>query len=281
MKAGLCTSGVVVFAVIATGFPDPFLYDRAALGEGELWRLATGHLVHFGKAHLLFNLIVTVPALWILERIDRVATLWSVLLLSVVLGGALYGGDPALAAYGGLSGLACALLVILGGSWLLHRPTRWAGTLLLAGVLVKLVAVDLPAFFEHAPLDPAAVQRCARAHLFGALLGGLVWAGGWTRRRPNKGPASIPVTAGKRTGVLAAFRAPDPFDLCGGPPARAREPANPLPAELHVGRLPAPLPSGYPPSAGAGSGLLFKSRQSGWRLPTSESSYWRGRLVWW
>ena len=32
-------------------------YDREVIGNGELWRLLTGHLVHLGWSHFLLNAI--------------------------------------------------------------------------------------------------------------------------------------------------------------------------------------------------------------------------------
>ena len=34
-----------------------FIYDRAAIFQGEVWRLFSSHLVHFTKLHLFYNLM--------------------------------------------------------------------------------------------------------------------------------------------------------------------------------------------------------------------------------
>src|SRR4051812_25687175 len=46
----------LAFAIhLAPGFKAWLIYDRAAILHGELWRLWTGHLVHFSNSHLLLD----------------------------------------------------------------------------------------------------------------------------------------------------------------------------------------------------------------------------------
>jgi rhomboid family GlyGly-CTERM serine protease len=52
--------GVSFCAVLMTYWPDGlqlFRYDRAALSEGQVWRMLTGHLVHLNTPHLALNVI--------------------------------------------------------------------------------------------------------------------------------------------------------------------------------------------------------------------------------
>ena len=48
----LCVALFVAFG----GAPAALVYDRAAIGNGEIWRLATGHLVHLDLQHLGYNI---------------------------------------------------------------------------------------------------------------------------------------------------------------------------------------------------------------------------------
>ena len=46
--------GVVVFAAVAVAVPairPALVYNRSAIAQGELWRIWTGHVVHFGWPH--------------------------------------------------------------------------------------------------------------------------------------------------------------------------------------------------------------------------------------
>ena len=50
--------GVTAIALTAVGTPTFawLAYRRAAIAQGQIWRLVTGHLVHVGAAHLAWNL---------------------------------------------------------------------------------------------------------------------------------------------------------------------------------------------------------------------------------
>ncbi|MBK1622439.1 rhombosortase [Afifella marina] len=52
---GLAALTATLYAV-AGGAPSGLVYDRAAIESGEVWRLATGHLVHLDLHHLGYNL---------------------------------------------------------------------------------------------------------------------------------------------------------------------------------------------------------------------------------
>ena len=81
--------------------------------HGELWRLWTGHLVHFGPAHLRGDLLAFFVWAALLEAESR-AALWRILLVvAPLLSLAVLFYCPTLAEYRGLSGLDCSLVVAL------------------------------------------------------------------------------------------------------------------------------------------------------------------------
>ena len=62
---------VVLSSLVIQFFPDwrsTLLYDRAAIAHGELWRIWTGHLVHFGWAHLFVDAGLLLIVGWIAEN---------------------------------------------------------------------------------------------------------------------------------------------------------------------------------------------------------------------
>lgn len=149
-----------------------FALTHAALGRGELWRLWTGHLVHFSDAHLRGDLLAFVVWAALLERDSRPA-LWRILLVAPpLLSLAILLGCARLGEYRGLSGLDCALVVAL-----IYRrgvaTERWRGVgwLCVAGFAAKcgyelwagraILAPDLGADVKLLPL----------AHVLGAGLG--------------------------------------------------------------------------------------------------------------
>jgi rhomboid family GlyGly-CTERM serine protease len=111
----------------------PFLYDRVAISHGEWWRLWTGHWVHFSASHLLWNLVVMLVAGAWLERLQPGWLLRLALIVSPLLSLVLLFGEPAMQTYGGLSGLATSVVVLLALAQLRRRsPDRaWWWTILL------------------------------------------------------------------------------------------------------------------------------------------------------
>lgn len=184
---------VVVLALGVAAVPalaPSLLYDRPALERGEYWRLWTGHFVHFGASHLWWNLAVfAVAGIWA----ERVAPRRARVLLIVappLIGVALFGLDPDLGFYGGLSGVTAAMLTFLAFAQLARvaeaeatagvvvaeeeaRPAptsdRWFWRTVLALIILKIAAefaVNSPLFARFAP---AGIQPVPLAHLAGVL----------------------------------------------------------------------------------------------------------------
>lgn len=107
---------IFFLSIIAFIFPEVsyfFVYDRAAVLNGEIWRILTGHLVHFDLPHLLYNLIAFCTIGWMIApkhyRNSFILCLVAAPLISI----SLVILEPEMAYYGGLSGLAYGLLFYL------------------------------------------------------------------------------------------------------------------------------------------------------------------------
>lgn len=161
----------------ATAFLSPplaeiLVYDRGAIAGGEVWRLVTGHLVHFSPAHLMGNSAAMLLAETFLRLKGRGVPrrFWCLAPPAVSLALFLFRAD--LAIYGGLSGIACGLIILLTGRWLRgSRPEQGAALLLLMGVGAKIA-------LEAHSLRPLLVVAGAApfvpvplAHLAGAAIG--------------------------------------------------------------------------------------------------------------
>jgi rhomboid family GlyGly-CTERM serine protease len=176
---------IVSGAVVAFGFPalEPaLLYDRTAVLHGEFWRLWTGHWVHFGASHLLWNLLVLVPAgVWAEWLAPKSFRLLSILAPGAI-GAVLLAFDPALERYGGLSGLAAAVLAFLAFTELTASPDGrwfWRGVLML--LVIKIVAEFLADQSLFARFEDPGVRAVPLAHLAGAVTAAAVHFAG--RRR--------------------------------------------------------------------------------------------------
>jgi rhomboid family GlyGly-CTERM serine protease len=158
---------------------DLLRYERAAVLQGQYWRLLTGHLVHGSGQHLLLNAVGLglIAALFPREYSLRG---WLLILASSVvtidLGFVLL--EPQLQWYVGLSGVLHGALAAGALGWWRHESRGLA--LALSGVLVGKLAWEQ--WHGALPLSgdmPVVVD----AHLYGAIGGVLAGALLWRRSR--------------------------------------------------------------------------------------------------
>ena len=130
----LVAAVLAVVAWFVSGSFDTLDYDRNKILGGQLWRIVTGHWVHFSGSHLFWNLAVLLPAgIW-LERRNSCALRWTLVSSPLAISLALLAFDPSLAVYAGISGVASGALVALVVNGLRTQPTVrlwWLAALLL------------------------------------------------------------------------------------------------------------------------------------------------------
>jgi len=173
--ATLAAAGLALVIHASSRLGALLVFERTRILQGEAWRLWTGNWVHFSPSHLWWNLAVLLPAgIWA-ERLAPERTRRFFLFAPFIIGGTLLLVDPALARYGGLSGLAAGLLVLLALEQISHgAPDRWFWWAVLALLGLK-VAVELSADrtllarFSDPALHPAPLAHVAG--IFAALLG--------------------------------------------------------------------------------------------------------------
>ena len=137
---------------------------------GEVWRLLTANVVHFGWAHTLMNVAALLLCGYAFFA-DMAPTKFLVLLLTTMLtvGVGVFWLNPEYNPYAGLSGAIHGLLVVgLVQSKVHHLWVRIAGLALIAG---KLMYENSDAYEPTAlqQLIPAAVA--VESHLYGAIAG--------------------------------------------------------------------------------------------------------------
>ncbi|MBY6185825.1 rhombosortase [Marinobacter hydrocarbonoclasticus] len=116
---------------------EPLIWSRAQIGEGQWWRLWSGHLLHSNTAHLLMNL----GGLWLIFALHQPHYRWRTMaLLSIammaMIGVSLYEWVPQTQRYVGLSALLHGLFT-WGAVQDIRRGWR-AGYALLIGVFAKV-----------------------------------------------------------------------------------------------------------------------------------------------
>lgn len=109
----LLLAAVALIAYIIPGSaPETWVFDRTAIGEGEIWRLVTGHWVHSDPSHALWNIAALVLLGLLFERCLQSFMLISLFVGTVTVDAWLWWGDSSLAYYCGLSGILNSLLIV-------------------------------------------------------------------------------------------------------------------------------------------------------------------------
>ncbi len=175
----------IVFALLCwvvwllpSSFVDLLAFDRAALEQGQYWRLWSGHLPHFSGSHLLADSAVIVVTGLLLRQALKTLFLAGALLAMPLISAGFWWLIPELAQYRGSSAIG-AMLWTLAGCMTAQTgqrdvPRRWLGWqfLLLALKIAQEALSLLP--------SPAALGEDVgllwQAHLFGAAAGLLCWA---------------------------------------------------------------------------------------------------------
>uniref|UniRef100_UPI004048AC12 rhombosortase n=1 Tax=Rheinheimera sp. TaxID=1869214 RepID=UPI004048AC12 len=164
---------LALLCLVLAWLPEPqqqlLQYQRDAIGQGQLWRLLTGHLLHSNNWHLLMNLAGLLLAMLLHSHYYRAVSLcWQWGLCALLIAVALYFYSADIAIYVGLSGLLHSMLTL--GALRDIQLKMTTGWLLLAGLLIK---VSLEQWqgpdAQLAQLIDASVA--IDAHLYGVIAG--------------------------------------------------------------------------------------------------------------
>ena len=150
---------------------DVLLYNRTAIGGGEIWRLWTGHWVHFGWPHFVVDTGLFLILGWMLERPHRRATFIALVLMPLFVSLVLLFFDPAMERYAGLSALNLGLLLFLAlQGW--QRDWRdwfWPAVLVIYVAEVIFEIVSGGAGGGMIKFDDPTVRVATSAHLASAI----------------------------------------------------------------------------------------------------------------
>lgn len=165
----LCGAIVLVAAFEWLGAADSLRYERSAIAAGELWRLLTAHLVHFGPTHTAMNALALVAVMAVLGSQLRLAEWCGVAVLcGIGVTGGLWLGMPGVAYYVGLSGILHGL-VAAGAIAALPKERGFAA------LVLALLGVKLLWEASHGPTpgtaDAAGGPVLIESHRYGALPG--------------------------------------------------------------------------------------------------------------
>ena len=175
-----------VAAVFGDAGRELLRYDRAAIGDGEYWRLLSGHFAHLGYSHLLLNL-AGLLLVWLL--VGRLYSTRRWILVAAISILAMDAGfwflDAGMRWYVGLSGMLHGLL--LAGAIREIRSLPGESIVICVVVVAKLAYEQLAGPLPGSE-SAAGGAVVVNSHLYGAIGGALAALVFWRRVRT---PASI------------------------------------------------------------------------------------------
>lgn len=171
---GLALAAALLLVALLAAGGEPWRlalrYERAAIAQGEWWRLLGAHLVHLGARHALLD-AAGLALLWVLYARALAPLRW-LLVLGVALAAidaGLWWLSPGIAWYVGISGL-------LHGAWAAGAAGSWRTERSHALLSLGLLAAKLAAEQWHGGgVAGSGLPVVVAAHLYGAV-GGLAGA---------------------------------------------------------------------------------------------------------
>lgn len=166
-------AAVVFFWPVLSGV---LIYDRTAIADGEWWRLLSGNLVHYSALHFVYNVAAVLVAGTLVE-LRGYSRLWLVCLVAAAaIGVAIYAMNPEMRYFGGLSGVATAVIVYL----CLNGLTETGAWRTLCLMTLALVSVKIAAevIFDASLMtygEPQSFVPVPLSHAVGAIAALLVF----------------------------------------------------------------------------------------------------------
>jgi rhomboid family GlyGly-CTERM serine protease len=164
----LMLGGAVAVALVPR-WPAWLIYDRSAILSGQLWRMWTGHWIHFSTGHLVCDAIPLGIAGWIVEARGCPRFGWFCFLTPWVISAAVLVFEPRLNFCGGLSGLACAMLTLAALCGLSDAPPwRWVCLAALLGLAGLNLFESVTGHSMFVTVNGVPVVVSVTSHLAGA-----------------------------------------------------------------------------------------------------------------
>lgn len=147
------------------------VYDRSLILSGEIWRLLSGHLVHFSKGHLLSDLLTFAVAGLIIEsrRYPGFALMCIITAVGVGVASLLF--LPDMHRYGGLSAIGISAITYLClFSIKENEPKRWVYLVILLLTVFKIIHEIATGQMLFASSDNTSIVPVPLAHLTGIIV---------------------------------------------------------------------------------------------------------------
>jgi rhomboid family GlyGly-CTERM serine protease len=170
----LLVAAASAVSILTPAWRELLVYNRDAVNAGELWRLWTGNIVHFGWLHFLADTGLWLIIGWFVERAHPKAALISLLLIPLSVTGAVYYFEPDMIRYAGLSGMNVGYLVFLA---LTGWQKSWKDWFWPAVLGIHVLELILESTWGHGMIqfDDPTVRVATIAHVGGIVFGIVLW----------------------------------------------------------------------------------------------------------
>ena len=178
--ASLLFSAAAMLVFFLPNLAASLQYERSAIGDGQVWRLISGHFVHYSSDHLFWDVVAFVLLGGVSELRSRSRFLVCAMVSAVAISLVVWFCLPDMSTYGGLSGIDSALfalLVVQLSRDAVRANERGQGAMAVALLAAFLLKVS----FELITQENVFVQALGSgtvgvplAHITGAVVGGLI-----------------------------------------------------------------------------------------------------------
>lgn len=172
-------------SIVMPAWREAWLYNRHGIEAGEVWRLFSGNVVHFGWLHYVADTGLWLIIGWFVERTYPTLTRLSIPFMALAVTGAVYFWDPEMIRYAGLSGMNVGYLVLLA---LLGWQKSWKDWFWPAILGIHVLELILEAAWGHGAIefDTPGIRVATIAHVGGIVFGVALWLWINARKRAQR-----------------------------------------------------------------------------------------------
>jgi rhomboid family GlyGly-CTERM serine protease len=182
----LCLSAVTTLLFLFPSAAGALEYNRPAIVSGQIWRLATGHLVHYSFDHFFWDTLTLGVLAVVCERRNQLRFCTCAIVSAASISLAMWFWAPSIYRYRGLSGVDSAVFALVAGE-LFSEGIRSATRMHVAIAAACLTGFVLKSVFELTTGQTVFVTSLGfgavgvpLAHLVGAATGVVIAFGSWS-----------------------------------------------------------------------------------------------------
>lgn len=193
---------------MSPGWTSAVIYNRPAIESGQLWRLWTGHLVHYGWLHFAADTGILLYLGRVITWPHPVARLSTLVIMPLIISAGIYLFDPEMIYYAGLSALNLGLFVFHSLNRWRRDTTDWLWPAVLLVCIAEITYESIRGGSGGGLIsfsDPS-VRIATIAHLTGGVSGLALWILCRPRRPtgPSRSELTSPCVDGKNRRSLAS-----------------------------------------------------------------------------